>query len=48
MRRPAITERAGQADRPSWTSRLLWFFGLWLAGVSLVAAISYGIRLWIM
>jgi hypothetical protein len=27
--------------------RLLWFAGLWLAGVGIVALISYGLRLWI-
>jgi hypothetical protein len=48
MKRPDTTERAGDAAQPSWPSRLLWFIGLWLAGVSMVAAISYGIRLWIM
>lgn len=25
--------------------RLLWFVGLWCAGVATVAAVSYGIRL---
>jgi hypothetical protein len=31
----------------SLASRLLWFFGLWLAGVATVAAVAYGIRLFI-
>lgn len=39
---------AGSPDkRPSLMSRLLWFVGLWLAGVGTVAAIAYGIRLFI-
>lgn len=33
--------------RPSLISRLLWFAGLWLAGIGTVAAIAYGIRLFI-
>ena len=31
----------------SLASRLLWFVGLWLAGVVTVAAIAYGIRFFI-
>jgi len=27
--------------------RLLWFAGLWIAGVASVAAVGYGIRLWL-
>ena len=34
-------------DRPTLTSRLIWFVGLWLAGVATVAAVAYGIRLFI-
>ena len=34
-------------SRPPLISRLLWFAGLWLAGVGTVAAIAYGIRLFI-
>lgn len=30
------------------TSRLLWFVGLWLAGVATVTAISFAIRLVLM
>jgi hypothetical protein len=33
-------------QRPLAT-RLLWFVGLWLAGVATVAAVAYGIRLFI-
>jgi hypothetical protein len=36
-----------RGDRRSLVSRLLWFVGLWLAGVGAVAAIAYGIRLFI-
>lgn len=32
---------------PGWGMRLLWFVGLWAAGVLTVAATAYGIRLWI-
>ena len=28
--------------------RLLWFVGLWLAGLATVSAVAYLIRLWIM
>ncbi|NRG16315.1 DUF2474 domain-containing protein [Rhizobiales bacterium] len=28
---------------PAW-KRWLWFFGLWLAGVAAIAALSYSIR----
>lgn len=27
--------------------RLLWFVGLWVAGVVIVSAVGYGIRLWL-
>ena len=33
--------------KPSLISRLIWFTGLWLAGVGTVAAVAYGIRLFI-
>jgi hypothetical protein len=33
--------------RPSLISRLIWFAGLWLAGVGIVAAVAYGIRMFI-
>ena len=37
-----------ESDRqPSLISRLLWFAGLWLAGVGTVAAVAYGIRMFI-
>ena len=32
---------------PSLVSRLIWFAGLWLAGVFTVAAVAYGIRMFI-
>lgn len=31
---------------PLW-SRLLWFVALWVAGVATVAAVGYGIRIWL-
>lgn len=34
------------AARPLW-QRLLWFVGLWLAGVATVAAVGLVIRLWL-
>jgi hypothetical protein len=27
--------------------RLLWFAGLWIAGVAAVSALAYGIRFWL-
>jgi len=33
--------------QPSLGSRLIWFAGLWLAGVGTVAAVAYGIRYFI-
>jgi hypothetical protein len=30
---------------PPLTSRLMWFAGLWLAGVLAVAIVGYGIKL---
>jgi hypothetical protein len=33
--------------QPSLLTRLVWFGGLWLAGVGTVAAVAYGIRLFI-
>ncbi len=34
------------APGPLWL-RLAWFVGLWVAGVATVAAVGYGIRLWL-
>jgi len=34
-------------DPPPLMRRLLWFAALWLGGVSAVALISFGLRLWI-
>lgn len=39
MRRP---ERP--ASPPGLTYRLLWFVGLWVAGVAVVATVAYAIR----
>lgn len=30
-----------------WPRKLAWFVGLWVAGVATVAAVAYGLRLWI-
>lgn len=47
--KPTDTTRPADDTQPrSWVSKIAWFIGLWLAGVATVAAISYGIRLWIM
>jgi hypothetical protein len=27
--------------------QVLWFVGLWVAGVTVIAGVSYGIRLWL-
>lgn len=34
-------------EGPLW-QRLLWFVGLWLAGLATVSIVAYGIRLWIL
>jgi hypothetical protein len=36
-----------EARTPPLRVRLLWFVGLWLAGVVVVSAVAYGIRLWL-
>ncbi|HEY9029904.1 MAG TPA: DUF2474 family protein [Kangiella sp.] len=33
-------------DKPTW-KKILWFVGLWLAGVLTLATIGYGIRLFL-
>ena len=33
---------------PMWWRRILWFIGLWLAGVATVAAVGYLIRSWLL
>jgi len=35
-----------QKPRPL-TQRLLWFAGLWLGGVGVLAIVAFGLRLWI-
>jgi len=45
--RPREVTPSPNAERPLWR-RLLWFIGLWALGVGVVAAVAYGIRLWIM
>lgn len=38
-----------QQDPPaSLGRRLLWFVGLWAAGVGSVALVAYGLRLWLL
>lgn len=37
--RPGIT-----ANRRAWTSRLLWFAGLYVAGVAVVGVVAYGLK----
>ena len=39
MRRPERPVRP-----PGLASRLLWFAGLWIAGVAVVAVVAYAIR----
>ncbi|MBN9075633.1 MAG: DUF2474 family protein [Rhizobiales bacterium] len=34
-------------ERGSLAKRLAWFVGLWAASVLAVAALAYGLRLWI-
>ena len=36
------------AAEPMWWRRILWFIGLWLAGVATVAAVGYVIRSWLL
>ena len=36
------------AAGPMWLRRILWFIGLWLAGVATVAAVGYLIRSWLL
>jgi len=40
----AITEARGRGALRERPKRLLWFLGLWLAGVAAVAALAYGTR----
>lgn len=40
MRRPEPFDRGP----PGFGSRLLWFAGLWVAGVAVVAALAYALR----
>lgn len=36
----------GSGPGPLW-QRLLWFVALWVAGVAVVGAVAYILRLWI-
>ena len=31
-------------NRRAWTSRLLWFVGLYVAGVAVVGVVAYGLK----
>lgn len=51
---PDIIEYSARENRSSEKSashslgkRLLWFVGLWLAGVGTVSALAYGLRWWL-
>jgi hypothetical protein len=37
----------GQEKLRPLAQRLLWFAALWLGGVSAVAIVAYGLRLWL-
>jgi hypothetical protein len=37
----------GQQKLRPLAQRLLWFAALWLGGVSAVAIVAYGLRLWL-
>jgi len=41
----AITEVT--PSKSTSTRQLLWFVGLWAAGVGVTALVSYGIRFWL-
>lgn len=44
---PTTIEDEEGADPGPWWKRLAWFVGLWLASVSLIGAVAYFLRLWI-
>ncbi len=33
-----------RANRQAWRSRLLWFVGLYMAGVAVVGVVAYGLK----
>jgi hypothetical protein len=35
----------GRAMAPGWSRRLLWFAGLYVAGVGTLGIVAYGLRL---
>lgn len=40
-----MSERSGPGDASKhWGRRLLWFVGLWLAGLLTVTLVAYGLR----
>jgi hypothetical protein len=40
--------KPAKRNPPPLARRLLWFAGLWLAGVGTVAIVAFGLRLWLM
>jgi hypothetical protein len=36
-----------EKQKPRALQKLLWFVGLWFAGVGTMAIVSYGLRLWL-
>ena len=43
-----IERRALNGDGPGpWWKRIAWFVGLWAASVSVIGAVAYILRLWI-
>ena len=45
-RRP-LPEAVETDPRPSLSSRLLWFAGLWAVSVAVLGLVGYGIKLWL-
>lgn len=39
-----MPDRTGEAQAPTLRARLLWFVGLWLAGVASVGLVSLAIK----
>ena len=44
--KPGAEKVSGDPPGPWWL-RLLWFVGLWAAGVAAVGAVGYAIRWWL-
>ena len=41
---PTIIRQGVKANRQAWTSRLLWFVGLYVTGVAVVGVVAYGLK----